>query len=104
MLGVTSPEHRAFLLDLDALRVRLVAGDEQACAAITLGIAWLREGSLVISLVDGHRVLARELGRTYCARGHPGGPRGRYHRVELWYVSVLFRSLFMHHIEPCVGF
>ena len=39
VLGVASPEHRAFLLDLDALRVRLVAGDEQACAATTLGIA-----------------------------------------------------------------
>ena len=57
----------------------------------------------VFSLVDEHHDFARELGRTDRARGHPGGPRGRHHRVEPWYVPGLFGNLFMHHIETCVG-
>ena len=38
-------EHPAFLLDLEAFRERLAAGDEQARDAFTLGILWLREAN-----------------------------------------------------------
>lgn len=38
-------ERPAFPLDLDAFRVRLAAGDEQALAAFTLGTSWLREAN-----------------------------------------------------------
>ena len=38
-------ERPAFPLDLDAFRVRLAAGDEQARAAFELGTAWLGEAN-----------------------------------------------------------
>jgi isopentenyl diphosphate isomerase/L-lactate dehydrogenase-like FMN-dependent dehydrogenase len=44
-LPLRPDERPAFPLDLDAFRVRLAAGDQQARDASKLGIAWLREAN-----------------------------------------------------------
>ena len=100
-------ERRAFLaLDLDTFCAWLAAVDEQDRATFMLGTAWLREELGYFSLVDEQCVLARELGRTYSTQEHPGGlgrrcrdrhPRGRYHRIEPWYVPCSCGSSFMYH-------
>ena len=55
-----------------------------------------------VLLVDGYRVLARKLGRTYRAQGHLndlGPPRGLHHCVESSYVPCLWG--FLHeYVEP----
>ena len=101
-------ERQDSLFDLDAFRV----GNEQARVAFH---AWLREG--LSALVDVHCGLARGPRQTYRARGHrgrpwcppgDGRPRGRYYRVESWYVPSVpcsRGSPFMYRITlmPCVG-
>ena len=85
-----------------------------------LGTAWLREGHpntfRARGVVDGHRDLARGLGRSYHDQGHPGRPgfrrgdrrpHGRHHHVESWYVPCSCGSSgsFRYHMAPmpCVG-